>query len=502
MTRIAVGGFLHESNSFVPGRTDFAHFMAHRDQPPLVRGEEVLTWLTGSSYALSGFISEAGADAALVPLVWTSGGAGAVVTTNAFERIAGEMVDALSRAMPVDAVYLDLHGAMVSEAFEDVEGELLRRIRASVGTRTPIVASLDYHANVTPDMVSFTDAMVAYHTYPHVDRRETGMRAAKALRHVLARGRPTARVLRKIPFLLSLNAQCTLLEPSRSIVAQSVALHGTDVLTVAYAAGFPPSDLYWCGPAVAVHGYDERAVHAAADALERTIVAREADFAHKNYTADEAVRTAMDIARRARRPVILADTQDNPGCGGTGDTTGLLESLVRHDAQDAVLGILCDAPAAAAAHRAGEGATIALDLGGRSGPAGVRPFHGQFRVRRLGSGRFTTTGPSVGGRQVDLGPMALLAVGGVSVVVSSKRMQAHDQAPFHHVGIDPGAQKLLALKSSVHFRADFGPLAEDVLTVVAPGFHVVDTTQYRYRRLRSGVRLHPMGPAYEGARGA
>lgn len=502
MTRIAVGGLLHESNSFVPGRTDFAHFAAHRDQPPLVRGADVLAWLTDSSYALSGFISEIGADAALVPLLWTSGGAGPVVTSDAFDRIAAEMLDALKRAMPVDAVYLDLHGAMVSEAFDDVEGELLRRARALLGPRTPIVVSLDYHANVTPDMVALVDGMVAYHTYPHVDRRETGMRAAKVLRKILARGRPSARVLRKIPFLLSLNSQCTLVEPSRSIVQRSVALESENLLNVTYTAGFPPSDLYWCGPAVAVHAFSEVAACAAADVLEHAIVAHEADFAHRNYTPDEAVMAGMKIAAHAGRPVILADTQDNPGCGGTGDTTGLLEALVRHHAEGAVLGIMCDAVVAAAAHRAGEGAMIEVDLGGRSGPADVRPFRGLFKVQRIGTGKFSTSGPSVGGRQVDLGPMALLTIGGVSVVVSSKRMQAHDQEPFRHVGIEPRAQKLLALKSSVHFRADFGPLAEDVLTVIAPGFHLVDTTQYPYHRLRRGVRLYPMGPAHEGPEAA
>ncbi|MEO6565372.1 MAG: MlrC C-terminal domain-containing protein [Casimicrobiaceae bacterium] len=204
----------------------------------------------------------------------------------------------------------------------------------------------------------------------------------------------------------------------------------------------------------------------------------------------------MSIAGTASRPVILADTQDNPGCGGTADTTGLLKALVENGAQGAVLGIFCDPEAAAAAHEAGENADIEIDLGGRFGPEGVEPYASRFRVVRLGDGRMRTTGPSVGGRDIDLGPMALLRVGGVSIVVSSKRMQAHDQAPFRHLGIEPKAQKILALKSTVHFRADFEPICEDVLVVVAPGGHVVDTTKYPYRKLRSGVRLHPLGPEF------
>ena len=126
----------------------------------------------------------------LVPLLWTSGGAGGMVTRDAFERIAGSLVGRLSEALPVDAVYLDLHGAMVTEDYEDAEGELLRRVRAAVGPGVPVAISLDYHANVTPQMVEMTDALIAYRTYPHVDRVETGQSAAQALERLLARGRP------------------------------------------------------------------------------------------------------------------------------------------------------------------------------------------------------------------------------------------------------------------------------------------------------------------------
>ncbi len=499
MARIAVGGFHHETNCFVPTRTDYGYFAAHRDRPPLVRGADVIAWLSSTSFALSGFLSAMGPAHDYVPLIWTSGGAGGYVTRDAFERIAGELVGSLSREMPVDAVYLDLHGAAVCEDFEDAEGELLRRVRAAVGERVPIVISLDYHANVTPEMVRLCDGLVGYQTYPHVDRVETGQRAAKVLATIFARGRPQGRALRKTPFLIPLNSQCTMIDPSKAIIAKAAQLEGGDVLNVAYLAGFPPSDLFDCGPSVAVHAYSQAQADAAADALARDIALREPEFAQPLLEPDDAVRQAMRIAGGANRPVILADTQDNPGAGGTGDTTGLLEALVRNGAQRAVLGIFHDAEAAAAAHRAGENAEIEIALGGRFGPQGVKPYLAKFRVERLGDGRMRTTGPSVGGRDIDLGPMALLRVDGVSIVVSSKRMQAHDQAPFRHLGVEPKDQKILALKSTVHFRADFQPLAQEILVVVAPGGHIVDTTKYPYQRLRRGVRLYPLGPAFAGA---
>src|SRR5262245_26785766 len=275
--------------------------------------------------------------------------------------------------MPVDAVYLDLHGAMVSEPFEDGEGELLRRVRAAVGPNVPVAISLDYHSNVTPEMVGMTDSLVAYRTYPHVDRAETGQHAARAMSLLLERGRPKGRALRKLPFLIPLNDQCTLVEPSKGVVARSVVAEG-ELVNLSYLAGFPPSDLYWCGPAVIAHAWSQEAADRAADALAREIALREPEFAVPMVSPDEGVREAMAIARTAQRPVVLCDTQDNPGCGSSADTTGVLATLVHERAEGAVVGYLCDAQAAAAAHKAGEGAEITLGLGGRAGPEGVVPF--------------------------------------------------------------------------------------------------------------------------------
>lgn len=499
MARIAVAGFQHETNCFVAPRTDFAYFTSHRDRPPLVRGPDVIAWLGETSFALSGFLRAMRGEHEIVPLIWTSGGAGGLVTSDAFERLACELVGRLSEALPVDAVYLDLHGAMVSEVFEDGEGELLRRVRAAVGEHVPIAVSLDYHANVTPDMVAFADSIVAYRTYPHVDRVETGVFAAKSMARLLARGQPQGRALRKLPFLIPLNDQCTLVEPSKSFVAQSVVAEG-DLVNLSYLAGFPPSDLYWCGPAVIAHAETQTAADRAADNLARGIVLREAEFAVPMVSPDAGIREAMELAQSASKPVVICDTQDNPGCGASADTTGVLSRLIALGAEGAVIGYFCDAEAARAAHAAGEGAEITLALGGRSGPDGVVPCEGTFRVARLGDGRMRTTGQVSGGRDIDLGPMALLTVGGVSVAVTTKRMQAHDQAPFHHLGIDPDAQKILALKSTCHFRAEFEPLAEKVIVVISPGHYLADPAGYPFRRLRPGVRLRPLGPDSVGPR--
>ncbi len=497
MARIAIGGFQHETNCFVEPKTDFAYFAAHRDRPPLVYGADVVKWLSGTSFAIAGFMKDMAPRHELVPILWTSGGAGGLVTRDAFERIAGSLVGDLSKAMPVDAVYLDLHGAMVTEDFEDGEGEVLRRVRAAAGPKVPIVISLDYHANVTPQMVEATDALVAYRTYPHVDRVETGQYAAKAMDAVLARGRPAGRALRKAPFLIPLNGQCTLVEPSKKITSSS-KVDEDNLVNLSYLAGFPPSDLHWCGPSVIAHAWTQEAADRAADGMLRAIEAQEASFAEKMVSPEEGVARAIAVARTARRPVVIADTQDNPGCGGTSDSTGLLKALVAAKAQGAVLGFMCDADAAKAAHAAGEGAEIRLALGGRSGPEGVTPLEATYRVAKLGAGKFRTDGSVVGGRDVDVGLMALLAIGGVSVAVTSKRLQAYDQAPFRHLGIEPSRQKILALKSTCHYRGEFEPIAEEVIVVLAPGYYLADPTAYPFKRLRKGIRLKPLGREFKG----
>jgi microcystin degradation protein MlrC len=195
------------------------------------------------------------------------------------------------------------------------------------------------------------------------------------------------------------------------------------------------------------------------------------------------------MAAKGQGPVILADTQDNPGGGGHGDTTGLLAELLRQDAQGAVLAPMNDAEAASACHAAGEGASLTLDLGGKSDGA---PLRVTALVERLSDGRFTLTGPMGAGNPADLGPCALISVApGVRVIVVSRKMQAHDQALFRHIGVEPADQRIVAVKSSVHFRADFQPIAREVIVVTAPGPVVADPAVLPFTNLRPGLRLRP-----------
>jgi microcystin degradation protein MlrC len=485
MARIAVGGFQHETNTFAPHKATWRDFAEGGGWPALQRGRAMIDGVAGANLPIAGALAtlkELGHQP--VPLVWAAATPSAHVAEDAYERIAGMLIADLEAQGPFDGVYLDLHGAMVAEHVDDGEGELLRRVRAVVGPDMPVVASLDLHSNTTAAMVEHADALVAYRHYPHIDMAETGGRAAELLHRFLAGEGPRFKAFRQAPFIIPITWQCTLIEPARSIYA---ALGDVGAASASFTPGFPAADIADCGPAVLAYAATQEAADRAAEALLGQVLAAEPQFAGRVWSPDEAVRHAM--ARAGGKPVVISDTQDNPGGGGTSDTTGMLAALVRNGAEGAALGVMADPAAAAAAHAAGLGAELDLALGGRAGIPGDAPFRGRFTVERLGDGNFTGTGPMWGGAKCRLGPMACLRIGGVRVVVASKKLQAADQAIFRHVGIEPGEQRILVLKSSVHFRADFEPIASEVLVAAAPGALPADPAALPFRKLRPGVRL-------------
>jgi microcystin degradation protein MlrC len=494
MARIAIGGFQHETNTFAPTKADYSAFEAGGGWPGVQYGEPIFGAVEGANIPAAGAIQALRAlGHGLVGTAWGAASPSAHVTADAFERISREMIQALKSALPVDGVYLDLHGAMVVETYDDGEGELLRRVRETVGARVPVVASLDLHANVTRAMVERADALVAYRTYPHIDMAETGARAARLLHQMLGSGKRPEGSFHQMNYLTGIPSQCSFIEPCKGIYQQLSRLEERYGSVLSFTPGFPMADFADCGMSVFGYGAAE-----AVDELRGTVADAEKDFAMELHDAPDAVRRARSRGEPGA-PVVLADTQDNPGAGGNGDTTGLLRCLVEQNAQDAVLGMLIDAPSAQRAHEAGQGNSVVFNLGGRSRIAGDAPFAGEFTVERLGDGRFTCTGPMFKGFRMTLGPMALLrsrAAPGVRVVLASRKCQAADQEMFRHLGVEPKKQRIVALKSSVHFRADFEPIAREVLVVKSPGPALADPTEFKWTKLRKGVRLRPLGPVH------
>jgi microcystin degradation protein MlrC len=208
------------------------------------------------------------------------------------------------------------------------------------------------------------------------------------------------------------------------------------------------------------------------------------------------VSEAKRLAAIASRPIVIADTQDNPGAGGDANTTGMLKALVDGKAEGAALGVFFDPDAVAAAQAAGVGATIKIALGGRSGVEGDAPYEGVFEVEHLSDGRCVFDGPMFHGAQVDLGGVACLKVDDVRIVVSATKVQMLDRNLYRIGGIQPEQMKILVNKSSVHFRADFGPISEAILVAKAPGPMKADPADLPWTRLSPGMRVSPGGEPF------
>ena len=494
MKKIAVAGFQHETNTFASRKADFLAFEIAKDWPGLCVGDEVFEKTRGFNLPITGAIDSLTAQQfQIVPLCWAFAVPCGVVTREAYERIATMMLDALGEADGIAGVYLDLHGAMVTEHFDDAEGELLRRVRMRVGSEVPVVASLDYHANITEQMVEYADYLDVYRQYPHTDMTETGRRAADVLGHLIREENRFLKLLVKSDYLIPLSLGCTTQEPCLSLLFRDLATIRAALprgCHISFAAGFALSDIEEAGPAIVAYGLKIEAIQQAVDDFKQCLDLAEAGFSEPGLPARRAVEQAIEISRTALRPVVLADAQDNPGAGGTGDTTGLLRHLVECGAENAVIGFIADAQAANMAVQEGVGATIEIGIGGKEF-AGDTPFYGTFRVLALGNGQVVGTGPMWRGARMQLGPCALLEQGGVKIAISSRTVQTGDTALFRHLGVELERMSIIAVKSSVHFRADFEPLAERVLLALSPGPVIADPRELPYRKLRKHVRIGP-----------
>lgn len=499
MTRLLIAGYQHETNTFAPSLADWAAFNTGESFPAYMRGQSLIDQLSGVNIPIGGFIDAARREGwQLVPSAWAGATPSSYVTRDAFERISAAILEDVRAAMAqgLDGVYLDLHGAAVAAHAEDSEGELIARIRALVGPQVPIVGSLDLHANVTERMLALSDGLVSYRTYPHIDMAETGERAARLLRERLRQGHKAPTQARRLPFLIPLNAQSTWMSPAREIYDELAAIESRTGCTLSFCMGFPASDFAECGPVVWGHG--GAALEAVQALFDRVSAPQQwrPDF----LPAHEAVQQALGLAARHRAPVVIADTQDNPGAGGDSNTTGMLHALLAQGAGrqwpgQVALGLLYDPEAARKAHEAGVGAVLELALGQAvptfTGQNSDAPLQGRFVVRTLGTDVCEIKGPMMTGVKVQIGPCACLEIDGVLIAVASGKMQMLDRELFRAVGIQPEQMKVLVVKSSNHFRADFTPIASAVLVAKAAGPMAADPGDLPWKKLATHTRPRP-----------
>ncbi len=475
--RIAIGEFAHETNTFRPGVTDVGAFRALQWET----GEEILRAHRGVRDFLGGMIATAerlGLE--LVPTFATVAEPSATISREAYETIRDTLFAAIRDAGPVDAICLSLHGAGTAEGIDDVEGTLLAELRAVVGPDLPIVVTLDLHGNLTPAMVEHADVLLNCHEYPHVDIYERGEEAVE-LAAKLARGemRPVKH-LEILPMLLP--PATTVADPALAINRECFAWEARPgIIDCAFVHGFPHTDVPIVRASVlATADGDAGLAREAAQAVARRVWESREAFRDDLPGAAEAVRMAL---ASAARPVVVAEISDNSGGGAPGDGTHLLRALLDADVPESCFGFIADAETVRQAHAAGVGATIDVRLGAKTDGLHGEPIAARAYVKGLTDGRFRLTTPMGAGAPVDLGLMARLIVGNVDVLVSSIRSQTLDDEVFRLHGIDVSRYKVVALKSTQHFRAGFMPLAGEIIRADPLGATTSNLLQHPYTRV-------------------
>ncbi len=477
---ILIGQFSHETNTFSSIPADMNAFC----QRGIRRGEDIMHAYRQTKTPLGGMlrvVEDRGWNALLTTAA--SAHPSGPVTDAAYQQISCEILRGIRQAKAdraLDGVLLALHGAMVTESLADGEGQLLRQIREEAGPEVPVVCTLDFHANLTRAMIESASILFGYKTYPHVDGYQRGEEAARSL-DALVDGEiePVAR-LKRIPLLIPLVQQKTAEEPFARLVQLARRLRQQpDVLEATIFGGFPYADVPEAGAAALVYadGAAQPALQAA-EQLTDTAVSMRQEFRVDLPRPDEAVGQALATSGR---PVVLADVADNPGAGGCSRHADILMSLLDRGVREAAV-FLTDPQAVNSAFGAGVGCRLNLMLGTGKSKRRVQAY-----VRALTDGRFTFRGPQSTGLAGSLGRTAGLLVEGIEVMVSERRVQTRDPEIFRSVGIEPSRKKILALKSSVHFRAAFEPMAARIIEVAAFGAANPSLEQLQYRRVQRPV---------------
>ncbi|WP_298145714.1 M81 family metallopeptidase [uncultured Acinetobacter sp.] len=495
MPIIAIAGFQHETNTFAPSLARYEDFIHGGGFPGLTRGQALLKF-SNQNIPIGGFIHTAQQlGYQLHPILWAGASPSAHVEQHTYEKICNEILDGL-RAQPVDAIYLDLHGAMVAEHLDDGEGELLQRIRALVGQDIPIVTSLDFHANVTQLMFKHSTAMLAYRTYPHIDMAETGARCAQVL-HDILQGQKLYKHYYKLPFLIALNAQCTDLEPAKSTFAHLKALEQQSGVLLNFTPGFPAADFSECGATLWAYSADIGSLQQVMQQYQTQLLADEAKW-HMDFLQPEAaIREAEYLFDIHKKPIIIADTQDNPGAGGDSNTTGMLHALVKAKAQRALVGLICDAKTVQATNQLQLGDHFYAQLGGTT--HGDPALCGEFVLKARHVGQFNYQGPMMHGVAVDIGQSILVSYQGIDIAVSSYKAQLLDRVMFKIFNILPEDYRLIVVKSSVHFRADFTDMSGAILVAKAQGPMLADPRDLNWQNINPEIRLAPLSASLKSS---
>lgn len=464
--RVLFFRFQHETNVLCPIPADMTAYK----NAVLVLGEDMLRISRSTRLDVTGVLNvlEEYPDVEIVPVLNMFANPSGPVTRDVYEFVDKMLRQTIAEKGPFDGVMILFHGAMVAEGHPDAEGDLLEMLRCKMGWEIPIVCSLDLHANVTEKMVRCANALVPFEHYPHTDTYDTAKAAAEIFVDALYGKRTPVMACRKIPHLMPLYP--TERQEIRPIyeLAHSLQEH-PDALSVRFTHGFFASDIAELGmAAIVVTDKDQKLAEELADKLAAEIRQRKDDL-HEDYmTLDQALDMAMESGEG---PVVIADTSDNPGGGGIGNTTHILRRVLERNMTGCAFAVIVDPQSVAACEKAGVGATVKLSLGGWSDPVySGGPIEVDAYVKLLTDGTYINKGKMAQGGKMNMGKTAVLDIRGNRVIVTSLSWQPYDLEVFPSHGITPTDMRLLVVKSSIHYRATFGAIARAMLPIPLPGY--------------------------------
>jgi len=461
--RVALGAIFTECNHLGGVAIDLGWFERYE----LVRGDAILAIDNSVVGGMLRVLREAAVE--IVPLLWASTCPGGPLTAECYTQLKNELLDRLRQALPVDGVLLPLHGAAAAEGIGDLEGDLISAVRAIVGPDIPIVATLDLHAHVSAAMVRDADALVAWETYPHADSYSTGQRGARLLVDTLAGCcRPTMAAA-KVPVITgAIHGSTEGNDPFARLMRQAKAHEGQHgVLSTSVILVQPFLDVAEMGSgAIVITNNDlDGAVNLARE-LAEAYWAMRFELEPQSWKPDEAIAAGIAIAGG---PVILVEAADCCGGGAAGDSIATLVALLRTDRQERVFVPVVDPAAAIACHQAGMGAQVTCLLGHQLDRRWGQPITVAGTVVTLSAGRFRYEGGIYDGVEGNMGPTAVLAIGGIRVLITTYGTYDWRDEQYRAVGLDPATAKFIVAKNPMNYRLAYGALAKALYILDTPG---------------------------------
>ena len=478
--RIAILGIYHESNTFLPRKTELADFEAGH----LLFGEAIRQEYASAYHEIGGMLDVLDASGQeAVPLMFAEATPSGTITTETYETLWQFLKNLLEEAGELEGILVAAHGAAVAESFRDMDGDWLQKLRDHVGPEKPIIATLDPHANVSPSMVAATDAMIAYKTNPHLDQRKTGKAAAQLMIDTLAGKVRPVQFLAQPPISISIEQQHTSSSPCQELFTLAAQLSAQPpFLSVSILLGFPYADVAEMGSAIIV--VTDNDPYQAADVahqLAEYLLTHRAAFVGEKIGVEEAVRQAVD----APKPVLLLDMGDNVGGGSPGDGTFLLEALEK---QPGLRSFVClyDPASVEVAVAAGAAGSISLDLGGKTDELHGKPWTTKVKVEQIAEGIFRESQPRHGGQvNFNMGTIALLTTEqGNTVMLTSRRVAPFSLSQLTTFGIDPTSYDVLVTKGVHAPLAAYRPVCNTIIRVDSPGITPADVTTLPFQHRR------------------